>query len=131
MTTDEQILVCKAIAKSCMWGHSGIASVIVDKLQESLPTEPYWQQLYNQNEKQAKYEAVGVVKYEEEIDRYIHLGYLLCNYTPGELQFHIPRIYGGGLFKYILGDLADKYGEIYDPYNFKCVQHRKAAGLPL
>lgn len=130
MNTDEQVLICKAIAKSCMWGHGGIGSVITDKLQKSLPTDPSWQEVYTHNEKQAKYEAVGVVKDEEEIESYLRLGYPLYNYSPGELQIHNKREYGGGLHKYILGDLANKYGELYDPHNFKVVQYRKANGLP-
>lgn len=126
ITPEEQMEICKAITKACMWGHSGLGSVIIDKLQAKLPTDPTWQRVHAANEKIAKHEAVGVVTDEKDLQGYIRGGYLLCNYSPGELSIHYPHR-GGGLCKYVVGELADKYGELYDSWNFEAHQRRRQA----
>lgn len=127
MTDDEQDTICKVIAASCMWGFGGIGSVILDKLQARLPQARDWRKVHEALQQSAKYEAVGVVKSEAEIDRYLKDGFTLCNYAPGELSIFYPRTLGGGLCKYIVGDLADKYGVMHDPWNFRAHKLRAAA----
>ena len=112
-----------------MWGHGGIGSVIVDTLQKRFPTDPSWQKVRATHEKAAKREEVGVVTDEKELRMYVQQGYDLCNYEPGQLSIHNPGRYGGGLHMYVVGELADKYGELYDAHNFRAVQYRKAHGM--
>ena len=39
-------------------------------------------------------------------------------------------MHGGGLHMYVLGELADRYGEIYDKHNFEVYIYRKEHGIP-
>lgn len=129
MTPEEQIAICKAIAKSCMWGQGGLGMVILDELQRVCPTDQAhsWRAVHDAHEKEARREAVGVVTSEEEIKYYIRERYYLCNYQPGELSIHYPSHIGGGLCKYVVGELAEKFGPIYDPHNWEVFQKRASA----
>lgn len=124
MTPDEQKTICKAVVQATMWGYSGIAAVTMDKLQDSLPTDPSWGSITHSVRKEAEYEAVGVVTTRAEILRYLRAGYRICNYEPGELQIHNSSIAGGGLHKYIIGDLVEEFGAEYDPHNFRVFKRR-------
>lgn len=125
MTNDEQVAICKAIARSCMWGQGGIGSVILDELQKRLPMGRPWQEVYREHQRQTEYEAVGIVKDEAEISYLLSRGYWLTNYSPGELAvFNPPPM--NGLHKYITGELADRYGAIHDAWNFNVYKQRAA-----
>lgn len=128
MTEAEQTAICKIIQKSCMWGHGGIGSVILDGLQKKFPMKRDWHDVHTKNARKARHEACGVVSNEDEIKRYLDRGYRLTNYRPGELSIFHPRASGGGLYKYITGALADKYGQRYDAWNFRVYQERAKQG---
>lgn len=130
MTDEEQDAICKAIAASCMWGHGGIGAVILDDLQERLPQARDWRAVHEAVKTSARHEAVGVADTELEIERLLTDGYALCNYQPGELAIFRPRKFGGGLHKYIIGDLADKYGKQHDEWNFRAHKLRAEAATP-
>jgi hypothetical protein len=123
MTENEQIKVCKAIASACMWGQGGLAHVIIEKLEENVKCKDKWEDVFKENKKNAEYETTGIVKDEKELEYYLSQKYTLHNYQPGELALFYPWL-GGGLAKYIVGDLADKYGEIYDSWNFRVYKER-------
>lgn len=108
MTREEQITICKILARTCAWGSSAYAESVVKELQHSLPLPDGWLEVYQQHLQESIYEAVGVVKDEARVRWFMGEGYYFCNYKPGELQIHFPRHCGGGLSKYVLGDLADK-----------------------
>lgn len=122
MTNGEQVLVCKIIAKACMWGNGGLASVIIEELDKKLKQKENWSSVFKANKRISEYEATGVIKDEEELRSYLGRGYTLHNYKPGELALFFPGI-GRGLAKYVVGELADKYGEIYDKHNFNCYKN--------
>lgn len=124
MDQAEQDTICTAIAQACMWGHGGIGSVIIDKLDASMPMQVSWSERMKAVSRVAKHKAVGVVNDNGQIERLRGRGYSVCNYSPGELQIHNPRQFGGGLYKYILGGLADELGPLYDPWNFRVHQER-------
>lgn len=123
MTRDEQILICKAIAKMAMWGRGdGCLPQDLDKI---LPMTPSWQETYAAHKREAEHEHAGVVKDEEEVRFWLARGYRLTNYSPGEMMlFNPPPM--GGLSKYLVGELAEKYGPIYDAHNFAVYKHRAA-----
>lgn len=125
MTSEEQIKICKVIAKACMWGHGSIAIVILGGLQEKMPTDPNWEAVYSDNVKTAAREAVGIVKDEAELLGWLSRGYWLTNYEPGELSLFNPRPMNG-LAKYVVGDLADKYGRTHDQWNFDIYENQKS-----
>ena len=129
MTKEEQIKICKAISASCMWGHGGIGSVIIEKLDKTVKCADKWADVFKSSKKQGEYDAVGVISNEDELRRKISDGYTIHNYKSGELSVFRPRIYGGGLHMYVLGELADKYGKIYDPHNFEVYEYRKKHGI--
>lgn len=123
MTNEEQMMICKAIARSCMWGQRGIGSVILDELQKQFPMERKWQEVHREHAKEAKREAVGVVKDEAELQFWLSRGYWLCNYEPGELSlFNPPPM--NGLHMYVVGEMADQYGKLHDPHNYGVCQQR-------
>ena len=110
-----------------MWGHGGIGSVIIDGLQKKFPTKPTWREVMDANSKTAKHEAVGVVKSEDELQRWLSQGYWLTNYEPGELSlFNPPPM--NGLAMYVLGELAEKYAPRHDPWNYRVFQERESGG---
>lgn len=124
MTNDEQIAICKAIAKSCMWGQSGIASVILDEFERKLPMQ--WRGVYDAHAREAKREAVGVVTDEAEVHRLLRRGYWLTNYQPGEMSiFNPPPM--NGLYMYLSAELAERYGPNYDSHNYAVWQSRAAS----
>lgn len=125
MESNAQRVICKEIIKACMWGHMGIASCIFENLDERLPREHSWQELARSLETEARHEAVGVVTTEEEVGEYLNSRYRLTNYSPGELKI-FWNYRGGGLHKYIVGPLAEKYGKIHDPWNFGVYERRRA-----
>jgi hypothetical protein len=128
MTKEDQSIVCKTVIKACMWGHGGIASVIMDNLQRDCPTEPPWDDIRRSLEKESRYEAVGSLRTEEEVRPYLAAGYIICNYEPGELSVHYPSRRGGGLCTYIVGPLADALAPLYDAHNYRVYQKRKENG---
>lgn len=125
MTPKNQKAVCMAIAKACMWGQGGIASVILDDLQQALPTEPSWHDVYRGNHRQAVRDVVGVITDESELLFYIQQGYRLTNYQPGEMSLHRPSP-AGGLVKLVSAELAEKYGPVYDSWNYQVHQARRS-----
>lgn len=109
MTRDEQIAICKALEKACMWGYGGIKLNILDELDKKIQMAPSWRDTASEYSKEAQYEAVGTLKTDEEIQNKLRDGYRLCNPGIGELQVHRPERYGGGLAYYVTGRLADKW----------------------
>ena len=104
----ERTTICKAIARSCMWGQGGIASIILDRLQEVLPTDPSWREMYREHEKAAKREAVGVIDDEDKLRFWLRRGYWLVNFdADGASLFNPPPM--NGLYSYVSKDLAEKY----------------------
>ena len=110
MTRDEQVKICYILAKISMFGHGWVGSTAIDDLQKHLPTDPSWQQVYGDNARQARYDAVGVVKDEKELMYWLSRGYWVTNYNAKDHElalFNPPPM--NGLNKYVIGDLADKY----------------------
>lgn len=68
-------------------------------------------------------EAVRIIESEEELRIYIGLDYYLGNYSPGLLSVIRPD--GGGLVGYVTGELADEYGRLYDPWNYRVWKQRR------
>lgn len=127
MTEDEQTKICKIITKACMWGHGGVGDVILEKLDKAFPMERSWLDVHKKNARTARHESVGVITTEEEIKHYLYNpDYMFCNYQPGELSIHGAR--GGGLYKYVTGPLADKYGKLFDSWNYRVYQERAKRG---
>ena len=124
MTNDEQDAICKAIAVSCMWGQGGIASVILERMDDAVPMERSWRSVYRAVRKQATRESVGVISDEEELKRYLNPfsnphayfnagRYWLTNFDEdGCSLFNPPPM--NGLSKYVSKELADKYRPRYD-----------------
>lgn len=107
MTEEERIAICKAIAASCMWGHGGIAAVIIQALEKKLPAEVSWQQIYAENEKTAKRESVGVITDEAELQSRLRNGYWLTNWDDdGCSLFNPPPM--NGLSAYVSKELAQR-----------------------
>ena len=125
MQDTEQVAICKAIARSCMWGHGGIASVIVERIAKTVAAPEDWGKVFRENKRAAEYEAVGIITDRAELDRLLACGHYCCNYRHGELAvFNPPPM--NGLYKYIIGSLADEYGERYDSWNYRIYQNRVA-----
>lgn len=124
MDTEEQEKICKALAITCMWGHGGIKSVILDRLQANLPQTESWHAVSTRVSDPAIREHIGVITKDDELQYYLRSGYYLCNYTPDGMNLHAPR--GGGLHKYVSAELAAKYGPIHDAWNFRVYQQRAA-----
>lgn len=129
MDHNEAVSICKAIKKSCMWGHNGLGEVIVEKIAKCFP-DTDWYGIYKANEQEAKYQEVGVIRTREEFDRFVnsrndrwesrpHFSYS----NPDELSIHGGK--GEGLLKYVLGPLARELGQEHDPHNFE-VFHLRA-----
>ncbi len=125
MTEAEQIVICKVLAKSCMWGQGGIAAVILDGLERSMPMS--WHRIYAENDQQARDDATGVVVDEAELRDYLARDYRLCNYRPGRMSLHRSPAHGGGLWRAVIGELAEKYGQTHDAWNYRVYQERAAA----
>lgn len=103
---EERVEICKAIAAACMWGHGGIAGVILDDLDKRLPGNPTWRDLHAQNQKAAEREKVGVITDEAELRRWLSRGYWLTNWDEdGCMLFNPPPM--NGLFKYVSKALAE------------------------
>lgn len=108
MTEEEQIAACKAIAASCMWGNSGLASVIIERLDKAIPCDPTWRQVYDANAKAAKRESVGVLSDEKTLKWMLQRGYWLTNWNEdGCCLFNPPPM--NGLSQYVSKELAEKY----------------------
>lgn len=126
MDSNEQRIVCKAIIRACMWGYGGLADCVFERLDKRSPQEYSWIELARSLDKEVRYEAVGVLTTEDDIVYYLdHPDYRFTNYSPGELQIFWNHT-GGGLHKYIIGPLAEKYGKIHDPWNFGVYERRRA-----
>lgn len=108
MTEDEQKTICKEMAKACMWGQGGIASVILDKLDKALPMRASWKGVYRDNQRDAVREHMGVLDDEDELLRYMSRGYWLCN---GDSLFNPPPM--NGLCMYVSDRLYQKYKPRY------------------
>lgn len=104
MTRDEQIQICKILSVSCMWGHGGICSVILDELDKKMPMESSWRQTFNDGNKEAEREHIGVITDEKELLSYLRRGYWLVN---GDSLFNPPPM--NGLCKYVAANLYKKY----------------------
>lgn len=108
MDEKEQIAICKAIAAACMWGQGGIASVILDRLDDEVEAPRKWREVYAENSKAARRESVGVLEDEERLRWYLGRGYWLTNYDEdGCSLFNPPPM--NGLCMYVSKDLAEKY----------------------
>jgi len=107
MSEEERIAICKAIAASCMWGHGGIAAVIIEELDKRLPAELAWRQIYDANVKAAKRESVGVITDEAVLESRLKSGYWLTNWDDdGCSLFNPPPM--NGLDAYVSKDLAER-----------------------
>lgn len=109
MTDGEQEQICRAIAVSCMWGQGGIASVILDRLDDKGPAMPKrWREVYQSVAKDAQRRQMGVITDQQELDRYLSRGYHLTNHDEdGCSLFNPPPM--NGLAKYVSKELADKH----------------------
>jgi hypothetical protein len=126
MTDDEQRTICMEIAKACMWGQEGIACVILEKLQAALPMAEPWEVVYRKNTREARYQAVGVIRDEAELRKWLSRGYWLCNYQPGQLSLNNPPPMNG-LAMYVVGELAEEYGKRHDAWNYGIYERERAA----
>lgn len=104
MTEAEQTTICREMAKACMWGQGGIASVILEKLDKALPMERAWKAVYDDNSRDAKREHMGVINDELELQGYLSRGYWLTN---GDSLFNPPPM--NGLCMYVSPALYEKY----------------------
>lgn len=107
MSPEEQAAICKAIAVSCMWGHGGLGSVILDELQTRLPATRPWHEVHAEVAKQARRESVGVVTKREQLDWYLKQGYWLTNYDDDGCELFNPRPMNG-LAKYVSLELTNE-----------------------
>lgn len=108
MTEEEQAEVCRVIAVSCMWGHGGIAHVIMEGLDRALPQPVPWGDLYQRNQKQVTRAHVGCITEESDLDYWLSRGYWLVNFdADGCSLFNPPPM--NGLHKYVSKTLAEKY----------------------
>lgn len=123
ITKNEQIIICKILAKVSMWGHGWVGSTVTEELDKQLTCNLSWEDLYEKNKVGGEDEATGTITDEKELENYLHLRYQLCNYEPGRLDLFYPQPYGG-LFKVIVGELAERYGKLYDPHNYEVYQYR-------
>lgn len=126
MTDDEQKIICMEIAKSCMWGNGGIAAVIIEKLDQAIPMNTPWGVAYRAHGREARREAVGVIRDEAELVALLSRGYWLCNYQPGQMSLNSPPP-TNGLARYVVGDLAEKYGKTHDAWNYGICERERAA----
>jgi len=109
MTDEEQISICKQIAVTCMWGQGGIASVLLERLQEDGPAGPRpWPEVYRENAKAARRQYIGVITDEAELRRYLSRRYDICNHDEDGASLHHPPPMGG-LAYYVSKELADKF----------------------
>lgn len=104
MTNEEQVTICKTIAAACMWGQGGIARVILDDLELTMPMDRRWNAVYSAHAEQAQRERMGVITDEAELLRYLRDGYWLVN---GDSLFNPPPM--NGLCKYVSKELYDKH----------------------
>lgn len=110
MDQDDRIAICNVIAASCMWGHGGLASVILDGLDKRLPHDPTWHAVYNEHSKAARREAVGVITDEKVLNDRLRDGYVLCNWDDDDgYSLFRPGRYGGGLDQYVSKALSDAH----------------------
>lgn len=108
MTEDEQAAICKAVTIACMWGHGGIASVIMEELDKVAPMPEQWQAVYNRNARAVKREHMGVLTDEARLRGYLRRGYWLTNYDEdGCSLFNPPPM--NGLCMYVSKELAEKF----------------------
>lgn len=108
MTEDERVAVCKAITISCMWGHGGIGSVILDRLDKTMPHETSWRKLHDDNAKETRRDSVGVISDRDELERKLRRGFWLTNWDEdGCALFNPPPM--NGLDMYVSKPLADAY----------------------
>jgi len=60
MSETERLQVVRAIVESCMWGHGGLASGILERLDKFLPADPSWGSIFRDNQKLIRREYMGV-----------------------------------------------------------------------
>lgn len=107
MTEEEKISICKAICLSCMWGHGGIGSIVIEKLDEYLPQEYTWKEMLKKHSSKFIREHIGVISEEKELLSYLYRGYWITNFDDhGASLFNPPPM--NGLYKYISKELSDK-----------------------
>lgn len=109
MTEDERMKICEAIAVSCMWGHGGLGSCIVERLDKTLPEETSWKKMYDAHAKEFQRRSIPTVADEAELRYWLDLGYSLHNWDDQGCSLFRSRKSGGGLFKYVGRDLAETY----------------------
>jgi hypothetical protein len=108
MTPEEQIKICNAITVSCMWGQGGISSVILERLQKFIPTDPSWESVARQHSRKAELDHIGIITDENELKSKMSRGYWLCNFENDVAAlFNPPPM--NGLCKYVEIKLAEKY----------------------
>lgn len=104
MDADTQLRVCLAVAEAHV-------THVCDDLDRMFAVDvPFGKvcenpELYNH----ASLMAYGFEADEREIQQLVRDGYSLCNYRPGRLSVHYPDRMGGGLYTYVIGELAEKY----------------------
>lgn len=104
----ERLKIVESIIQACMWGHGGVASLILERLDKALPAEPSWRDLYAQNSKRVRREAVGVITDETVLVERLRRGCWLVNYDEdGCSLFNPPPM--NGLASYVSKELAEKY----------------------
>jgi hypothetical protein len=113
MDADTQLRVCMALVKS---GHTEICS----DLRKMFTTEVPFSVVCATRELKDHVDLTshGFEPDERMIQKYIDDRYSLCNYRPGRLSIHYPDRHGGGICTYIIGELAEKYGALYDPRSY-------------
>jgi len=67
----------------------------------------------------------GMELTEERLRDYLWKGYWLTNYSPGKLDIFGPPP-SNGCYGHIYGELAEKFGGIYDHHNYEIYERRKS-----
>lgn len=108
MTLEERRVICRELAILSMWGHGWIGSSLMERLDEHLPDDPTWSQLYSDLADQAQRGHIGTIGDEARLNEYLRRGYWLCNFDDkGCALFNPPPM--NGLAKYVAKPLAEKY----------------------
>lgn len=123
LSTENQRLIAKAIASGTRYsgGGAAVAGRIDDYFSVTRPTE----EVIREVSREVALEDTGVVSDTTEIKRLLSLGFRICNYAPGQVSIHYPDASGGGLYRYVVGEMADELGRQYDAHNYAVVQMRR------
>jgi RNase P/RNase MRP subunit p30 len=104
----EQEKICRAIAVTGMWGHGWVPDSLFRNFEEhGVEVERPWREVFNEVQKGAERQAVGVLDDEERLIRYLAEGYRLTNYgEDGYELFNPPPM--NGLCMYVSKELSEK-----------------------